>query len=80
MINTLIKVYFIKYIKYINMYSDFFQNIYLFFLQIYDSMTADKNKKPTHKYDECVDDEEILYLNQTDDELIYLEQTIKREK
>jgi hypothetical protein len=43
-------------------------------------MTTDKNNNPKHKYDECVDDEEILYLNQTDDELIYLEQTIKRDK
>ena len=61
------------------MYSDFFQNIYRFFLHIYDSMTMDKNNSPKHKYEDC-DDEETLYLNETDDQLIYLEQTIKRDK
>ena len=62
------------------MYSDVFQNIYRFFLHIYDSLTCNKNKNPVQKYYECADDEETLFLNQTDDELGYLEQTIKRDK
>lgn len=61
------------------MYSDFFQNIYKFFLDIYDSFTHNKNTKLVNKYDHCEDDEKILFLNQTDDELVYLEQTIKRD-
>ena len=61
------------------MYSDFFQNIYQFFLDIYDSLRIDKNKSPKHKYEEC-DDEETIYLNETDDELIYLEQKVERNK
>jgi|LakMenEpi03Aug12_release.lakeMendotaPanAssembly.Ray.scaffolds.fasta_scaffold4098046_1 hypothetical protein len=58
------------------MYSNFFENIYNFFLHIYDSLIPKKNKEHIHKYDEC-DDEEYLFLNQGD-ELQYLEQTIER--
>ena len=59
------------------MYSDFFENIYNFFLHIYDSLIPKKTKRSIEKYDECDDDEEYLFLNQGDD-LQYLEQTIER--
>ena len=59
------------------MYSDFFENIYNFFLHIYDSLIPKKTQGSIDKYDECDDDEEYLFLNQGDD-LQYLEQTIER--
>ena len=52
------------------MYTNFFENIYHFFLQIYDSFTMKSNKRPIHKYEKC-DDEEYLYFNQAD-ELMYV--------
>ena len=59
------------------MYSDFFENIYNFYFHIYDSLIPKKTKGSTDKYDECLDDEEYLYLNQAD-ELDHLKQTIER--
>jgi hypothetical protein len=58
------------------MYTDFFENIYHFFLQIYDSFTMKPNKIPIHKYEGC-DDEKYLFYNQADD-LIYLEESLER--
>ncbi len=62
------------------MFKETWENIYRFFLDIYDSLRNNKKTSPTHKYHECVNDEEMLYLNQTDTELDYLEQIIKRDK
>jgi hypothetical protein len=42
------------------MYTDFFENIYKYFLELYDSYT----QKPIHNCEEY-DDEECLYLNQS---------------
>ena len=46
------------------MYTDFFENIYKYFLELYDSYTQKKNKNPIHNCEEY-DDEECLYLNQS---------------
>jgi hypothetical protein len=61
------------------MFKQTWENIYRFFFVIYDSLRKNKNKPRRHKYEEC-NDEEMLYLNQTDDDLDYLEQRIKRDK
>ena len=49
------------------MYTDFFENIYRYFFEIYELFTQKKNKSPIHKYEKYkeYDDEECLYLNQS---------------
>ena len=59
------------------MYTDFFENIYNYFLEIYESFTQKKDKKPIHKCEEY-DDEEYLYFNQEDRDLMSLNQSIER--
>ncbi len=59
------------------MYTDFFENIYNYFLEIYDSFTQKKNKKLIHKCEEY-DDEEYLFFNQEDNDLMWLNQSIER--
>jgi hypothetical protein len=57
------------------MYTNFFENIYRYFFEIYELFTQKRNKSPIHKYDECGNDEEYLYFNQADRDLIYLNES-----
>jgi|LakMenEpi03Aug12_release.lakeMendotaPanAssembly.Ray.scaffolds.fasta_scaffold3906459_1 hypothetical protein len=62
------------------MYTVFFENIYKYFLELYESFTQKKDKKPIHKYEkyEEYDDEEYLYFNQADSHLMSLNQSKER--
>ena len=59
------------------MYTDFFENIYNYFLELYESFTQKKDKNIIHKYEkyEEYDDEEYLYFNQADSHLMCLNQS-----
>ena len=46
------------------MYTAFFENIYRYFLELYESFTQKNDKNPIHTCEEY-DDEEYLYLNQS---------------
>ena len=59
------------------MYTDFFKNIYNYFLKIYESFTQKKKKTLNHKCEEY-GDEEYLYFNQEDRDLMYLNHSIER--
>jgi hypothetical protein len=62
------------------MYTDFFENIYRYFFEIYELFTQKKNKSPIHKYEKYkeYDDEEYLYFNQADRDLIHLNESKER--
>ena len=62
------------------MYTIFFENIYNYFLELYESFTQKKDKNIIHKYEkyEEYDDEEYLYFNQADSDLMCLNQSKER--